>query len=123
MKIQEVAKEYFSDVVKNYVNYSKMIELTRFPYDEMEMDEETGKEIPVVFSSSGVSIPIATILGTVRSEFVAEYGSKPDCVECYDNYIDAFEILEGEDVLEHTRNLIRDEINKLDELNNYVDVG
>ena len=110
MKIFEFIDKYCSDIVREWHNRKKLIDLQDYPYDEI-VEDSKGVSVPVVYID-GVPVPIMEFFTTAREDFVKLY-KMPSAEEAYDNYIRNFEILEGEEALSKVRMAMQAESERL----------
>ena len=100
MKIFEFIDKYCSDIVKEQKRQLELVDLSDYPHDVIITDDD-GNRIPVVVVDA-VDIPVSDFLTLERKDFLAAHNT-PNAPEAFDNYISAFEILEGVDALNVVR--------------------
>ena len=110
MKIFQFISEYCQDLVDEVKLQRQLVDLSEYPHDSIITDAE-GNDIPVVVVDSQ-NIPVSDFLTLDRSDFLAAY-NLPSAAEAFDNYMDAFEILEGPEALNRIRNAILAEKDRL----------
>lgn len=118
MRIYTFIDQYCKDIVERVHKEKQLVDLEVFPYDEI-ITSGNGKKVPVVYVD-GVAIPIRDFFIMTRSDFINDY-KLPSAGEAYDNYLDNFTILEGEDVLSQIRISLQEEVNRLD--HDLIDTG
>lgn len=112
MKIYDFIAQYCQDIVKDAAEKRKLVDLSEFPYDEIKMVK--GVAVPIVYID-GVEVPIRDFLMLQRRDFIFQYQSLPSAGECYDNYLENFTILEGEQALSNVRLSLMEENNRIEE--------
>ena len=110
MFIFQFIAEYCQDLVEESKNKRALIDFNEFPHDTTVTDSE-GNQIPVVVVD-GHDIPVSDFLSMDKVDFLNVWKS-PNAGEAFDNYIDALEILEGEDALSRIRKAIMAERERL----------
>lgn len=112
MRIFAFIEQYCQDIIEKVHAEKQMIDLSGFPFDEL-VPGPGGKQTPVVYVD-GVAIPIRDFFTHTREDFMSDY-NLPSAGEAYDNYLDNFIILEGEQALSHLRLSLQDEMDRLKE--------
>lgn len=113
MLIHEFIVEYCQDIVETYTaTHSKLLDSFDLPYDD-EIEDDSGELMKVVYCGEK-AIPINDILSMSKSDFARVY---PDfeCRDLYDKYIESLVMLEGEDALNHIRNVLDQERQRIKE--------
>lgn len=113
MLIHEFIVEYCQDIVETYTaTHSKLLDSFDLPYDD-EIEDDSGELMKVVYCGEK-AIPINDILSMSKSDFARVY---PDfeCRDLYDKYIESLIMLEGEDALNHIRNVLDQERQRIKE--------
>lgn len=103
MKIFQFMEEYCQDLLKADKERKELLDMTVFPHDGVEQSPD-GKDVPVVYVGD-LSVPVSEFFTMSRDDFLYTY-KDPKAAECYDNYVSALEIIEGEDVINMVRNSI-----------------
>lgn len=106
MKMQEFIDKYCEDIKSLCKNRASLLDDFDLPYDDVEEDD-SGQPVKVVYCGQ-YTIPILDIITTTKEDFARNY---PDfaCRELYDNYVSSLIMLEGEDAVNHIRNVIQHE--------------
>lgn len=112
MRIFQFIAEYCADIVDSVKKEKALIDFSEFAHDAVITDAE-GTKIPVV-CVDGHDIPVADFLSLDKKDFASVWKT-PACLEAYDNYISALEILEGEEALSRIRKAIAAESKRLSE--------
>lgn len=105
--------EYCQDLVADHNKASNLVEMSEFPHDDIVIDSD-GKEVPVVYID-GVNVPVNDFFTYSREDFVSMYKNLPSAAEMYDNYLESFTVVEGEEALMHIRNLVARDAARLEE--------
>lgn len=103
MKIFQFMEEYCQDLLQADKERKELLDMTVFPHDGVEQSPD-GKDVPVVYVGD-LSVPVSEFFTMSRDDFLYTY-KDPAAAECYDNYVSALEIIEGEDVINMVRNSI-----------------
>lgn len=103
MKIFQFMEEYCQDLLQADKERKELLDMTVFPHDGVEQSPD-GKDVPVVYVGD-LSVPVSEFFTMSRDDFLYTY-KDPKAAECYDNYVSALEIIEGEDVINMVRNSI-----------------
>lgn len=112
MKIFEFISKHCQDLVDAAKASRTLIDLAEFPHDAVVVDS-LGNKVPVVVIDC-VDVPVSDFLTLNRDEFLKNY-NLPSAPQAFDNYISAFEILEGEDAVMKARKAIEAEKKRLEE--------
>lgn len=110
MKIFEFIATFCGDLVEAAKRERQLIDLSEYAHDAIIHDAE-GLPIPVVCVDA-LDIPVSDFLTMEREEFLNIWKT-PNAAEAFDNYISAFEILEGEEALSRIRKAITAERDRL----------
>ena len=110
MRIFEFIDKYCQDLVEANNASRQLVDLSEFPHDDVITDLE-GKKIPIVIAE-GHEIPINDFFTSTRDDFMRMW-QFPSAGQVYDNYNEALEILEGEDVIDHVRKVMAQERERL----------
>lgn len=113
MNIYGFIGEYCQDLIQAHDNAKNLIELADYPHDEIITDS-TGKSVPVVYID-GTGVPVSDFFTYQKEDFVDMYKKLPSAGIMYDNYLDSFVVIEGEEVLNHIRNQVKRDAARLDE--------
>lgn len=118
MKMPEFISKYCQDIVNKNKQEKSLIDSMDldFSYDAV-IDSEDGSTIKIIYTDEGKEIPIGDILGLKDTEFRRLYPDKKD-YEAYKNYLSAFVIIEGEEVLNQIRNEIQKSKERIEKLSN-----
>lgn len=112
MRMSDFIQQYCADITEKYAKLgSALSDLDGFPYDAVIYDID-GSPVKVVYAS-GYEIPISDILSLDRNEFEKVY-PYPECLQVYDNYMEAVVIIEGPEALATIRNKILSEQKRVD---------
>lgn len=103
MRIFQFIEEYCQDLLEADRARKELIDMTIFPHDGIEQSPD-GKDVPVVYVGDLV-VPVSEFFTMSKDDFLYTY-KDPQAEECYDNYVSALEIIEGEDVINQVRNSI-----------------
>lgn len=103
MKIYEFMEKYCQDLLEKDKQRKELIDMTTFPHDGIEQSPD-GRDVPVVYVGN-LSVPVSEFLCMTKADFTYVY-KDPMAAECYDNYVSALEIIEGEDVINMIRNRV-----------------
>ena len=103
MKIFQFMEEYCQDLLQADKERKELLDMTVFPHDGVEQSPD-GKDVPVVYVGD-LSVPVSEFFTMSRDDFLYTY-KDPKAAECYDNYVSALEIIEGEAVINMVRNSI-----------------
>lgn len=105
--IREFVDKYCSDLKALYEGTESILdEEYGLPFDA-EIEDDSGAAVKVVYAGT-MPIPILDIITTDRSDFVRLYPTF-EARELYDGYIGALTIMEGEEAVNHIRNAMRKE--------------
>lgn len=110
MRIYTFIEEYCGDILEAAKIRRQTIDLTEFPYDELVTDNE-GKQYPAI-NIDGVLVPINDIFTMEKEDFVREW-NLPSAGECYTNYMDNMDVLEGEEAVAKIRLALRREVDRI----------
>ncbi len=117
MKIGQFMGIYCEDIlIKSASAESANLEF-EFPYD-YEITTELGDKVKVIYAGND-EIPIMDIITLGTSDFRRFYPSE-EAYDAYRQYLEAFVILEGEEVLNSIRNSI---LKQKEKLNKYSSIS
>lgn len=114
MRIFQFMEEYCKDLIEADRERRELMDMTVFPHDGVEQSPD-GKDVPVVYVGD-LTVPVSEFFTMTKEDFVFTY-KDPKSAECYDNYVSALEIIEGEDVINRVRNEIMAAKNDIPTLN------
>lgn len=112
MRIFEFISTYCQDLIDNYSKEKDLIDLSEFAHDDIIVDSQ-GFKIPVIIVDN-TNIPVSDFLTLDRDDFLKIW-KLDSAAEVFDNYLSAFEILEGEEALSRVRHAILQERVRLEQ--------
>lgn len=106
MRMQEFIDKYCEDIKALCKDRATLLDDFDLPFDDIEEDD-SGQQVKVIYCGQ-YTIPILDIITSTKEDFARSY---PDfaCRELYDNYVGSLIMLEGEDAVNHIRNVIQRE--------------
>lgn len=112
MYIHGFIEKYCKDLIADFKQKSALIDFSDCQYDDI-IEDESGAKTPVVYID-GNPVPVQDFFALDRKDFIAAYNT-PSAGEIYDQYLDSYIILEGEDALNAIQNAIKAENARLEE--------
>lgn len=97
----EFIAKYCADIKQRSEARKNLIDMEDLPHDEIITDE-SGQKIPIVLCC-GKEIPVMDIITSTEEDFARLYPDM-ECREMYRMYIEALTILDGEEAVNHIRN-------------------
>jgi len=112
MRINEFEKKYCVDILEKEMVADMIVDDVEFTYDAI-INLQDGTPVKIVYDDAGNEIQIEDILTLQDTDFIRAY-PHPLSLEMYNQYLAAFVILEGEEVLEALRVSIKESKAKID---------
>ena len=101
MRIREFIDKYCMDIVKEAEQRKSLMDTDDLSYDNI-IEEPDGSLIKIVYAGEE-EIPVLDIITLDKKDFLKIHPSFA-ASRTYDQYIESIVILEGEEALEHMRN-------------------
>lgn len=106
MLMKEFIEKYCADIKAVYMERPHILDDFDLPYDD-EIEDDSGQLMKVIYCGEK-AIPIMDILTSTREDFARLYPSF-ECRELYDRYVDSLIMLEGVDALNHIKEVMNRE--------------